>query len=174
MVRRGVGSARASRRYRLCVQSSDNTNLCVTSAALGVKCNLRAYLPPICQVEASEGILHVPEVDESVAEVGNGSLAHCLVASQWGTPATAEYAVNLHCSIAHTQMHLGHCAERSQLTDATCARPVYGNFAQRKFSPGLCDGHLRMFLESWCRPLVRSIGYPPFVALGLSCKKPSV
>ena len=54
----------------------------------------RAYLCLLfCQVEQSETTLHVPDVDESVADVGNGSLAHCLVASQWGTPATAEYAV---------------------------------------------------------------------------------
>ncbi len=60
----------------------------------------------------------MPEVDESVAEVGNGSLAHCLVASQWGTPATAEYAVIPHC-IAHARMHLLHFADRSQQNDAT-------------------------------------------------------
>ena len=56
-------------------------------------------------VEQSESILQVPDVDESVAEVGNGSLAHCLVASQWGTPVTAEYAVSLHC-VARALAHL--------------------------------------------------------------------
>lgn len=50
-------------------------------------------------MDNTQSTLHVPEVDNSVVEAGTGSLAHCLVATQWGTPATCEYAV-ISCRIA--------------------------------------------------------------------------
>ena len=75
------------------------THFCCLRDAYAPNGDIDNHVMHICvlqfQVKQSESILHVPEVDDSVGELVNGSLAHCLVASQWGTPATAEYAVML-------------------------------------------------------------------------------
>ena len=135
--------------------------------------------------EDGEGVLRVPEVDE-VEEGGGGeevgSLAHCLIASQWGTPATTEYAVRndilanapctrglRSCNILCTICWPATVPSQLLATAHSCSCDilwlilvlvlvlvpvgVFVGTTQRKFSAGLCEGHLRMFLESWCSPL---------------------